>query len=324
MRKPRNLQDIAKQLGVSNILEGSVRREADQLRVNVQLINAQTNSYIWVDTYNRKLTDVAAVEGEIAGGIAESLQVKLTAREAKALAARPTNNLEAYDAYLRGLVFDARSAYSNDAQRKAIDAYERAVQLDAAFAMAWARLSRADAALYFIRADQTPTRRDAARRAMENAQELNPNLPKTQLALGYYQYWVLRDYGLAKTTFRRLRKSLPGSSDTIYALGLVTRRQGKWDESIVYLDQCLALDPRNAEVLSNTAWTYAMLRQFSAALKHYDRALEITPNDLNLVTAKAATYQAAGNLKKAAILLTGINEQSPNSTVHNKDDSIAA
>jgi TolB-like protein/Tfp pilus assembly protein PilF len=310
-RKPRNLHDIAKQLGVSNILEGSVRREADRVRVNVQLISAETNSYIWVDTYNRKLTDVTAVEGDIAKGIAESLQVKLSPREAKALEAKPTNNLEAYDAYLRGVAFDARSAYSNAAQRQAIDAFERAVQLDPAFALGWARLSRADAALYFIRADQTPARRDAARRALENAQELNPTLPETQLALGYYQYWVLRDYGLAKTTFSRLRKSLPGSSDTIYALGLVTRRQGKWDESIVYLEQCLALDPRNAEVLSNTAWTYAMLRQFSAALKHYDRALEITPKDLELVTAKASVYQAGGNLKEAATFLMGINVQSP-------------
>jgi len=310
-RKPRNLRDIAKQLGVSNILEGSVRRTADQVRVNVQLISARTKSYIWVDSYDRKLTDVAAVESEIARGIAESLQVKLTRREAQALAEKPTNNLEAYDAYLRGLAFDARSAYSNAAQRRAIDAYERAVQLDPTFALAWARLSRADAALYFIRADQTPARRDAARRALGNAQELNPNLPETQLALGYYQYWVLRDYDLAKTTFSGLRKSLPGSSDIIYALGLVTRRQGKWDESIVYLEQCLALDPRNAEILSNTAWTYAMLRQFSAALKRYDHAMEITPNDLELVTAKAGVYQAQGNLKEAATLLTGINVKSP-------------
>jgi TolB-like protein/Tfp pilus assembly protein PilF len=309
--KPRNLHDIAKQLGVSNILEGSVRRAPDQVRVNVQLISAETASYIWVDTYNRKLTDVAAVEGEIARGIAESLQVKLTAREAKALAAKPTNNLEAYDAYLRGLAFDAHSAYSNAAQRKAGDAYQRAVQLDPEFALAWARLSRADAAFYFIRADQTPARRDAARRALENAQELNPDLPETQLALGYYQYWVLRDYGVAKDTFGHLRKMLPGSSDILYALGLVTRRQGKWDESVAYFEKCLVLDPLNAEVLSNTAWTYAMRRKFPAALKFYDRALEITLNDLDVVAAKAGIYQAGGNLKEAATLLSGINVQSP-------------
>jgi TolB-like protein/Tfp pilus assembly protein PilF len=309
--KPRNLAQIANQLGVVNILEGSVRKAADQVRVNVQLIDVQTRSHLWADTYDRKLTDIVAVESEIARGIAESLQVKLTAREAQALSANPTNNLDAYEAYLRGLAFDARSAYSNDAQRRAIDSYERAVQIDPTFALAWARLSRADAALYFIRADQTPVRRDAARRALENAQELDPNLPETQLALGYYQYWVLRDYGLAENTFGLLRKMLPGSSDILYALGLVTRRQANWDKSLAYLEQALMLDPRNAEVLSNTAWTYALVRRFPAALKLYDRALEITPNDSDLITVKAGIYQAEGKLKEAAQLLSEMNVQSP-------------
>jgi TolB-like protein/Tfp pilus assembly protein PilF len=309
--KPRKLAEIAKQLGVANILEGSVRKAADQVRVNVQLINAESDSHLWADTYNRKLTDIVGVENEIARGIAESLQVKLTAGEAQALAVKPTSNPEAYDAYLRGLAFDALSAYSNDAQRKAIHAYEKAVQLDPGFALAWARLSRANAALYFVRADQTSVRRDAARRALENAQELDPNLPETQLALGYYQYWVLRDYELAKATFRHLHEALPGSSDILYALGLVTRRQGNWDESIAYLTQALVLDPHNPEVLSNTAWTYAMLRQFPAALRLYDRALEITPNDPDLITVKASIYQAEGNLPQAAMLLSDINAQSP-------------
>ena len=150
--KPRNLREIAKQLGVANILEGSVQKAADQVRVNVQLINAQTDSHLWADTYDRKLTDIFGVESEIAKRIAESLQAKLTGREEQALAVKPTNNPEAYDAYLRGLAFDARSgtAYSiRDLAEKAIGFYERAVQLDPKFAIAWARLSRADAFLYF-------------------------------------------------------------------------------------------------------------------------------------------------------------------------------
>jgi TolB-like protein/Tfp pilus assembly protein PilF len=309
--KPRNLTTIAKKLDVANILEGSVRKVADRVRVNARLVNTQTNSQIWADTYDQKFTDIVAVESEIAKGIAQSLQVTLTAREANALAFKATNNPEAYDAYLRGLAFDARSAYSNDAQRKAVEAYEKAVQIDPTFALAWAQLSRADAALYFIRADQTPARRDAAKRALENAQELDPDLPETRLALGYYQYWVLRDYGLAKTTFVQLREALPGSSDVLYALGLVTRRQGKWDESIAHLEHALALDPRNGEVLSNTAWTYAMVRQFPAALKLYDRALEITPQNPDLIAVKASVYQAMGDLEKASQLLSAINVQSP-------------
>ena len=143
--KPGNLAEIAKQLGVANILEGSVQKAADQVRVNVQLVNAQTDSHLWAETYDRKLTDIFGVESEIAKGIAASLQAKLTGREEQALAVKPTNNPEAYDAYLRGLAFEARSGYSNDALRKTIDSYERAVQLDSNFAVAWARLSRAHA-----------------------------------------------------------------------------------------------------------------------------------------------------------------------------------
>src|SRR4029079_3309350 len=130
---PGNLSEIAKQLGVVHILEGSVQKVADQVRVNVQLIHAETDSHVWADTYDRKLTDIFAVETEIAKAISESLQAKLTGREEQALAVQPTSNSEAYDAYLRGVSFEARSAYSNAAQRKAIDSYERAVQLDPNF-----------------------------------------------------------------------------------------------------------------------------------------------------------------------------------------------
>ena len=134
--------------------------------------------------------------------------------------------------------------------RKAIGFYERAVQLDPNFAIAWARLSRADALLYFNRDDATTAaRRDAAKRALENAQKLEPNSPETLLALGYYQYRVLRDYGPAKTTFERVSKMLPGSSEVPYALGRVARREGHWDQSIAYFEQALALDPRNVELL---------------------------------------------------------------------------
>ena len=144
---------------------------------------------------------------------------------------------------------------------------------------------------------------------MENAQKLEPNSPETLLALGYYQYWVLRDYGAAKATFGRVSKMLPGSSEVPYALGLVTRREGHWDQSIAYFEQALALDPRNVELLMNAAWTYAMLRQFPAALKLYDRALDITPNDPDVMAGKASIYQAQGNLQEAASLLSEINEQ---------------
>ena len=309
--KPRNLREIAKQLGVANILEGSVQKVADQVRVNVQLINAQTDTHLWADTYDRKLTDILGVESEIAKRIAESLQAKLTHREEQALALKPTNNPEAYDAYLRGLAYEAR-AFSVNAQKKATGFYEQAVELDPNFAIAWARLSRADALLYLNRIDSTTAARgEAAKRALEKAQKVAPDSPETLLALGYYQTWILRDYVLAKTTFERVRGMLPGSSAVPYALARVTRREGHWDQSIAYHEQALTLDPRSMELLMSAAETYVMLRQFPAALKLYDRALDTTPNDPDVMASKAGIYQAQGNLQEAARVLSEISWQTP-------------
>ncbi len=298
--KPRNLRQIAKQLGVANILEGSVQKAADQVRVNMQLINAQTDSHLWADTYDRKLTDIFGVESEIAKRIADSLQAKLTGREEQTLAVKPTNNPEAYDAYLRGLAFEARNGAWIDLLIKAIGFYERAVQLDPKFALAWARLSGAEALLYFRSARSGDNMRDAAKKALENAQKLAPDSPETLLALGCYQYWVLDDYGPAKTTFGRVSKMLPGNSEVAAALGRVARAEGHWDQSIDYFEKALALDPLNAELLAETAWYYGMLGQFPTALKLYDQALDITPNDPDVMASKANIYQAQGNLEQAA------------------------
>jgi TolB-like protein len=170
--KPGNLGEIAKQLGAANILEGSVQKVADQIRVNVQLINAQTDSHLWADTYDRNSTDILGVESEIAKSIAESLQAKLSGQEEQALTAKLTNSPEAYDSYLRGLAFEARSFYYSIAlMSKAAGFYERAVQLDPHFAIAWARLCRADAFLYFNHGNDASlsARGDAAKHALENA-----------------------------------------------------------------------------------------------------------------------------------------------------------
>jgi TolB-like protein/Flp pilus assembly protein TadD len=307
--KPANLSEIARQLGVANILEGSVQKVADQVRVNVQLVNAQTDSHIWAETYDRKLSDIFGVESEIAKGVAESLQAKLTGHEKQALAAKPTNNPEAYDAYLRGLAFQARIGQSIHLALKTIGYFERAVQLDPNFAIAWAHLSRARAYLYFQRVDTA--RPDLAKDALQHAQKLQPNSPETLLALGYYQYWVLRDYGLAKATFGLVSKLLPGNSDVAWALSAVNRRLGNWNESLAAVEAGLDLDPRNGELLTTSAWTYAMLRQFPMALKRYDQAADIIANDPDLMSLKGGIYQAQGNLEQAANLLSEISVQTP-------------
>jgi tetratricopeptide (TPR) repeat protein len=278
------------------------------------LVNAQTDSHLWAESYDRKFTDILGIESEIAKRIAESLQAKLTGREEQALAIKPTNNPEAYDAYLRGVAFDAHGTFpsSPNLREKAAESYERAVQLDPNFAFAWARLSRADANFCF-RGDHASTARcDAAKRALDNALKLAPNSPETLLALGYYQYLALHDYVLAKTTFERVSKMLPVNSEVLLALGRVTRRAGNWDQSVAYHEQGLSLDPHNVELLLSAAGTYGSLRQFPAALKLYDRVLDIAPNDADMMAAKAAIYQAEGNLQEAARFLSGINEQTAN------------
>jgi tetratricopeptide (TPR) repeat protein len=245
------------------------------------------------------------VESEIAKGIAESLQTKLTGREQQALAAKPTNNPEAYDAYLHGLALEVRLITSNN-EGKPIDSYKRAVQLDPNFAVAWARLSRANGVAYSGGND--PAMRDAAKRALEQAQKLEPNSPETLLALGNYQYLVLNDYEAAKTTFERLNEMLPGSSEVPYALGRVARRAGHWDESVSYFDRAINLDPGNVEILTNAAQTYIALRRFPTALKLCDRLEDVAGNDSGSIALKIVIYHAQGNLKEADKIL---NAQSP-------------
>jgi TolB-like protein/Tfp pilus assembly protein PilF len=308
--RPANLMDIAKQLGVANILEGSIQKAGDQVRVNVQLINARTDSHLWAEIYDQKLTDVLAVESDIAKRVANSLRAKLTGREAQALAVKPINSPEAYDAYLRGLAFEPRGDYSRDAIWQAVASFKRAVQLDPNFAIAWARLARSDARLY-LNDDTTAARRDAAKRALENAQKLEPNSAETLLALGYYQYHVLREYGAAKAAFGRVSKLLPNSSEVSQALALIARREGHWDQSITYFEQALALDPLDLELLMDAAENYGFVRQFPHALHLYDRVLDIVPNDPSQLASKAVMYQAEGNLEQAAKLLSEITVQTP-------------
>jgi TolB-like protein len=309
--RPSNLAEIAKQLGVANILEGSVQKAADQVRVNVQLIKAANDSHLWADTYDRKLVDIFSVESEVAKAIAQALQAKLSGGEQQALAVKPTNNPDAYDAYLRGLAFEVRTSTSVDYLQSAIGFYEQSVRLDPTFALGWARLARANAQVYFSNLDTSPARRDATERALTTAQKLQPNSPETLLAQAYYQYWILRNYELAKATFDRVRDLLPGSSDVPAALALIARRQGRWNESIACWEQTLALDPRNTQWLAAAAGTYAMLRQFPVALKVNDRLLDLVPNDPDAVASKAAVYQAEGNLEEAGRLLAGVDAQTP-------------
>src|SRR5947208_13228348 len=305
--KPGNLSQIAKQLGVAHVLEGSVQKVGDQVRVNVQLIRADHDSHLWAETYDRKLNDIFGVESDIAKSIAQSLQAKVSGREEQAFVVKPTDNPDAYDAYLHGLVAEGESIDSVYSTQKAISYYKRALHLDPAFALAWARLSRAHSRLYPSFGDST----EAAKRALETAQKLQPDLPETVLALAQYQYFELHDYDAARITFLHVGKMLPGSSEIPAALAQIARHQGNWKETVAYYDQALVLDPRNVELLTETADNYNDLRRFDDALKLYDRALEIRPNDVDLLAWKAGIYQAQGNLSEASRYLAGVNALTP-------------
>lgn len=248
--KPRNLREIAKQLGVANVLEGSVQKTADQVRINVQLINAQTDSHLWAETYDRNLTDILGVESEIAKRIAESLQAKLTGREEVALTLKPTNNPEAYDAYLRGLAYSVRT-WNKPANALGAQKYFReAVRLDPKFALAWSLLSFVDAQGYLaLTLQPTVSLREEARQAAETALTLQPSLGEAVLAKGYYHYACLKDFDTATHYFEQARPLLPSSSRVPELLAYLTRRRGQWDRSEDYFKEAERLDPRNANLL---------------------------------------------------------------------------
>ncbi len=308
--KPRNLAEIAKQLAVANILEGSVQKVADQVRVNVQLINAQSNSHLWAESYDRKLIDIFGVESEIAKGIADSLRAKLTGQEEQALALKPTNNLEAYDAYLRGM------ACIRDARCGALITQKylkEAVRLDPKFALAWAMLSWFDAANYRKTSlPPTPALREEARQAAETALTLQPNLGEAILAKGFYHYACLRDYDTAMRYFEQARQLLPNSSLVLQSLAFLERRRGQWERSESYFNEAERLDPRNADLLATHALNYVLLRRFPEALRKFDQVLNITPEDVSALAYKASIAQAEGDLPRAAALLAPLHPSANN------------
>jgi serine/threonine protein kinase/Tfp pilus assembly protein PilF len=306
--KPRNLAEIGKQLGVANIVDGSVQKVADQVRVNVGLINAKTNSHLWADTYDRKLTDIFEVESEIAKRIAESLQAKLAGHEEQELAVKPTNNPEAYDAYLRGLAYSLK-AFNTPANPLGAQKYLReAVRLDPKFAPAWALLSYIDAVGYITTTLQpTVALREEIRQAAETALTLQPKLGEAILAKGQYHYACLKDYDAAVRYFEQAREFLPNSSRIPESLAYLTRRQGQWDRSEAYFNEAELLNPRDVGLLTQHALSYIYLRRFPEALRKLDQVLNITPDDVDTLALKAGIAQAQGDLPRASALLAQLH-----------------
>ena len=306
---PENLPEIARQLGVAHVLEGSVQKSGDAVRVTVQLIKAANDYHLWADTFDRKLTDIFSVESEVAKTIADQLRAHLTGRERQVIAAKPTDNTEAYDAYLRGLAYSLK-AINTPANSLAAQKYlKEAVRLDPKFALGWALLSYVDAHGYLIQTLQpTPALREEARQAAETALTLQPNLGESILAKGYYHYACLKDYDTAVLYFEKAREFLPNSSQVPELLAYLSRRRGKWDDSEDYFNKAEQLDPRNVSLLSHHATLfYTDLRRFPEATRKLDQVLNIIPDDLDTLAYKAGIAQAEGDLPRAAALLAPLH-----------------
>jgi Tfp pilus assembly protein PilF len=305
---PENLPEIAKQLGVAHIVEGSVQKSADAVRVNVQLIKAANDSHLWADTFDRKLTDIFSVESGVAKAIADQLRAKLTGQEEQVIAAKPTDNTEAYEAYLRGLAYSLKPGNTTANSLGAQKYLREAVRLNPKFALAWALLSYTDAVGYLTTNLQpTVALREEARQAAETALTLQPNLGEAILAKRQYNYGCLKDYDTAVHYFEQARQFLPNTSRIPESLAYVARRRDQWDRSESYFIEAERLHPRNVNLLTQHALSYICLRRFPEALRKLDQVLNITPDDVDTLATKAAIAQAEGDLPRAAALLAPLH-----------------
>jgi TolB-like protein/Tfp pilus assembly protein PilF len=305
---PENLPEIARQLGVAHIVEGSVQKSGDAVRVNVQLIKAANESHLWADTFDRKLTDIFSVETEVAKTIADQLRAKLIGREEQVIAEKPTSNPQAYDAYLRGLALSERSYLLEAEANQAMQSFETAVRLDPKFALAWARLSKMHS-IMFAYSDASAARRDSAHEALQKAFQLQPDLLDAQLAEGYYNYRVIHDFNRARKIFEQLHSKWPNNSEVPRMLALVARRQGRWEESLARFHEALELDPRNLQTLTDASVTARLMRQYQMAFKFIDRALDIAPDDNPALALKTEIYQALGQLDQADAVLARMQRE---------------
>jgi TolB-like protein/Flp pilus assembly protein TadD len=312
----RNAREIGKALGVATLLEGSVRRIGNRVRVNVQLIDANNDEHIWAEDYDRDLTDVFAIQTDLAQKIASSLQAKLSPNEKERLDLRPTQNPDAYLLYIQAHDYANRPDHFRETSLKAEELFEQAIKLDANFATAFAGLSMVESWIYHF-SEPTPARREKARFNAEESLRLQPNLPEGHLALGFSYYYGDRDYERALAEFEIAKRDLPNEAEAYMAIGAIQRRQGKWTESTANLEKAAALDPKNATILVNLVSNYMALRNFEAANKTIDRAIAIAPQ--SFATAGFKAYLAIalkGDLTEAQNQISSIQAESdPNGVV---------
>ena len=283
--KASNVREIGKALGVATILEGTVRRVGNRVRVSVQLINADSDEHIWAEDYDRDLTDVFAIQTDLSQKIAGELRAKLSPSEKAQIERRPTENGEAYLAFVQGHDLFTRPDKFRSNTENPEQLFEKATKLDPNFAGAFAGLAWVEDWMYHT-FDPTAARKEKARAAANEAIRLQPDLPEAHLALGFYHYYCERNYQAALNEFAIAKRSLPNSAEVYMAVGSIERRQGKWAESTANFEKATALSPKDAFLLENLADNYRANKNFEEADKLYDRAIEAAPNSLGALAGK--------------------------------------
>jgi TolB-like protein/Tfp pilus assembly protein PilF len=305
---PENLPEIARQLGVAHIVEGSVQKSGDTVRVNVQLIKATSDSHLWADTFDRKLTDIFSVESEVAKAIADQLRAKLTGQEEQVITAKPTDNPEAYDAYLRGLAYTLKAEITPANALGAQKYLREAVRLDPKFAIAWAELASAESFGYYtLTLQPTAALRAEAADAANTAIALQPTLGEALLAKGRYYASILKDDDTAERYFERARQLLPNDSRVLEQLARVAWHRSQEDKSESYYDQAERLDPRNVALLLQRALGYIFHRRFPEAQGKLNQVLDVTPDDLYTPALEAGIAMMEGDLPRAAAFLVPLH-----------------
>ncbi len=309
--KPDNLREVGRQLGVATILEGSVQRAEGSMRVNLQLIDAASDSHLWAESYDREVKKIFSVESEVAQSVADALQATLLPEESTRIANVPTRNPAAYELFVKGQHFfnQLQTSSSKDpvaAGRTATEAFRGAVAADPNFALAYARLSYLESYLQWYGVDKRAEVFAAAEADAERALALQPDLGEAHLAMGYCHYWGHRDYEAALREFDLARASLPNNSDVLASIGYVHRRQGGAARGIPEMQQALVLDPRNSVLLREIANSYTALRQYAEADSYYARSLALIPNDTEALVQRAISTIFAGDIAGATRFLAAI------------------
>jgi len=306
--RPENLRQVATELGAANVLEGSVQKSGERARIIVQLIDAQTDAHLWSETYDRELKDIFSVESEVAQSIAGALKAKLTPETAQSLDQVPTRDPEAYQAYLKAGYF-VREATSRNGDPatllpQALQLYGEAVTRDPSFARAWAQISYTHSWMHWFSVDDSPIQVRLADEAAQRAVTIDPQLGEAHLALAYVAYWGRRDYPAAMGELELARKALPNNSTVALAIASIHRRRGEWDASYNEFRRAASLDPRDAGLLSDTAYALALSRRYTEALEAMDRSLTIQPDYWDALSGSAMIEIASrGDTAKATALV---------------------